>query len=222
MWLDDGVVARPPHPATVGPPRTRRGRPPTLSRDVIADAALDLGFATVTMKALAAALGTGHASLYTHVADRRDLVAAAVDRLHQRAEWPALVGTDWRAYLAGQADVTWGLLAADPALVAEAADVVSGAQVAHSDEVIRTLIGVGFAPDAAVLAADLVLDLVHDVFIRGEALAGGLAATPEPGWLDGLDPAVRGAAASAVADPRSWFDRKLAVVLDGIAAGLAP
>jgi AcrR family transcriptional regulator len=68
-------------------PRSRRERPakPALSRQGIVDAALailrDEGLATVTMRRVATALDSGHASLYVYVRDTEDLHAQILDVL---------------------------------------------------------------------------------------------------------------------------------------------
>jgi AcrR family transcriptional regulator len=56
-----------------------------LSRAAIVDAALEVldaeGLSAVTMRRVADALGTGPASLYAHVADKDEMVAAVLDRV---------------------------------------------------------------------------------------------------------------------------------------------
>ncbi|QSE82924.1 TetR/AcrR family transcriptional regulator [Rhodococcus koreensis] len=66
------------------PPR-RRGPVPAHSRDDIATAAITLtdheGLAGLSMRAVAAALGTGAASLYRYVASRDELLALMTDHV---------------------------------------------------------------------------------------------------------------------------------------------
>jgi AcrR family transcriptional regulator len=68
-------------------PRSRRERPakPALTRQGIIDAALVIlreeGLAKVTMRRVAAALDTGHGSLYVYVRDTEDLHAQILDVL---------------------------------------------------------------------------------------------------------------------------------------------
>ena len=70
-------------------PRSRRERPakPALTRQGIIDAALvilrDEGLDKVTMRRVAAALDTGHGSLYVYVRDTEDLHAQILDVLLQ-------------------------------------------------------------------------------------------------------------------------------------------
>jgi AcrR family transcriptional regulator len=83
------------------PPTPRRGRPPraarpirrTLSLSVIVDAALGIidaeGLDALTMRRVAEELGTGPASLYAHVANKDEMVAAALDRVTGEIPVPA-------------------------------------------------------------------------------------------------------------------------------------
>ena len=64
---------------------TERRTPRSLSREAIVDAALAVldaeGLDAVTMRRVAEALGTGPASLYAHVEDKDEMVAAVLDRI---------------------------------------------------------------------------------------------------------------------------------------------
>ncbi|MFD1812292.1 TetR/AcrR family transcriptional regulator [Rhodococcus gannanensis] len=65
-------------------PEPRRGRPPTLSADRIAEAAKDRlaagGLAALSMRALAKDLGTSPMALYRHVDDKEHLLDLVLDR----------------------------------------------------------------------------------------------------------------------------------------------
>jgi AcrR family transcriptional regulator len=76
----------PPGPRRHGKTRqTARRTPRTLSREAIVDAAIKVldaeGLDAVTMRRVADELGTGQASLYAHVADKDEMVAAVLDRV---------------------------------------------------------------------------------------------------------------------------------------------
>jgi AcrR family transcriptional regulator len=81
---------------------TRRGRPPRHSRDEIVAAAVEIadgeGLDGVTMRAVAARLGTGVMSLYSYVPDKRALVHAMVEHVAQQHVYPRPSG-DWRVDL---------------------------------------------------------------------------------------------------------------------------
>jgi len=83
-------------------PRSRRERPakPPLTREAIIGTALAIlaeeGLGKVTMRRIASALDTGHASLYVYVRDTEDLHAQILDELLGRMP-PISRGGDWRA-----------------------------------------------------------------------------------------------------------------------------
>ncbi len=87
------TTALPPAPRRQGPPRqTQQRTPRTLSRGAIVDAAVRVldaeGLGAVTMRRVADELGTGPASLYAHVADKDEMVAAVLDRVISEVEIP--------------------------------------------------------------------------------------------------------------------------------------
>jgi AcrR family transcriptional regulator len=81
----EGLPAPPRLPRAVGgvPGRTPRQR--TLSQEAIVDAAMAIldegGLDALTMRAVAAALGTGAASLYAHVASKDVLIELLIERV---------------------------------------------------------------------------------------------------------------------------------------------
>ncbi|EHR50433.1 transcriptional regulator [Saccharomonospora marina XMU15] len=81
------------------PPRRSRGPAPAYDRDQIADAAIEIadeeGLEAVTMRAVAARLGTGAMSLYRYVERKEALFELMGDRMLGRQDWPPLTG-DWR------------------------------------------------------------------------------------------------------------------------------
>ncbi len=86
-------------------PRSRRERPskPALTRQGIIDTALRIlseeGLAKVTMRRIASALDTGHASLYVYVRDTEDLHAQVLDAMLAAVEIPD--DGNWRDRLKG-------------------------------------------------------------------------------------------------------------------------
>ncbi len=81
-------------------PESGLGRPAEWSREQITAAAMAIadaeGLSAVTMRRIAAALGTGAASLYRHVSTRDDLVDLMIDRALGDLDPPMETG-DWRA-----------------------------------------------------------------------------------------------------------------------------
>ena len=70
-----------------GKPETKAGRPARISRNAIAEAALDIGLGNATMVAIAERLGVDHSSLYRHVKGRDDILSAAIDAAVGRVDW---------------------------------------------------------------------------------------------------------------------------------------
>lgn len=72
----------------------------TLTRDAIVEVAVRLadadGIGAVSMRKVADELGAAPMSLYTHVADKDDLLAGAVDRVVAQVDLPTHTD-DWRA-----------------------------------------------------------------------------------------------------------------------------
>jgi AcrR family transcriptional regulator len=89
------------HASTLPPQPRRRGRAnpvpqrPTrrLSREAILDAALQIvdaeGLDALTMRRVSDALETGPASLYAHIGDKEEMVAALLDRVSKEVPLPA-------------------------------------------------------------------------------------------------------------------------------------
>jgi len=149
-------------PERKGP--SRKGQP-TLSRQAWADAALDAlaerGVAAVAVEPLAAALGVTKGSFYWHFRTREDLLAAALERWHereteeviaalQRLDDPAvrlrrLFDIAFRDAVGGGAEAAL-LAATDSPVVAAAVRQVTTRRLAYLAELFTDL---GVAPGAA-------------------------------------------------------------------------
>ena len=216
---------RQPDPATIGTPRPKRGRPASLSRDQIAAAAVEVGFVDLTVTAVAERLGVSHAGLYTHVADRDDLVLAAADLVARRLP-PPIDTDDWRAFLEHEAWILWDTFADHPGLLAavDASGASPPSVVRRFAAACLRLHELGFAADLAVMAADTVYDLAVDSSSRSTAYTaltdetrGAMADTWSEPLCDDLAAVMRRA---VLGPPRDWFAHKLAFVLDGIGASV--
>lgn len=77
-----------------------RGSQPTLSREQIVSAAIELldelGLDGLTMRRLGAKLGAGATSLYWYVANKDDLLELAIDEVMGEIEIPDLAEAGWR------------------------------------------------------------------------------------------------------------------------------
>ncbi|GIE83757.1 TetR/AcrR family transcriptional regulator [Actinoplanes regularis] len=82
------------------PPRATRGAQPTLSREQIVRAALELldaeGPAGLSMRRLGTKLGSGTTSVYWYVANKEELLELAVDEVLGEVYVPEPGDTDWR------------------------------------------------------------------------------------------------------------------------------
>ena len=73
---------------TPEPPARRRGRPPSITRERIADAGMRIGLRNITFVGLAAALGVSHMALYKHVASLEALKQLVADEIVARWQIP--------------------------------------------------------------------------------------------------------------------------------------
>src|SRR3954469_17552760 len=80
-------------------PGRRRGRPPRISQDQIADAALEVGLSELTLRAVADHLGVTVAALYHHVDGKDALLRLAADRSARRLTVPEDHGQHWAVWL---------------------------------------------------------------------------------------------------------------------------
>lgn len=228
----------------MSPAAGRRGRPPRVTREQIAEAVLEVGFPGLTFAAVRQRLGVGETTLFRHAPDREELIRIGLERVLESMEWPSLDGT-WRQMLRSTALAAWNVFEAHPG---SATEVSSGTVPATAMEYMGTVSAVllrhGFTATNAVLACDLVFDLVADnrrgvehidaivpssnkgreslrELVRPTASVRPAEAPPEPAEeeREAIAEAIRG---SISAEPLDWFLGKLEVVLDGIERSLAP
>ncbi|MFE7337696.1 TetR/AcrR family transcriptional regulator [Streptomyces griseus] len=216
--------------AAAGPGR-RPGRPPSLTRNAIAEAALAEGIAAFSMPGVAARLGVGHSTLYRYVDNRDELVRAAIDLVAERTLWPS-AELPWRELLCGFADALWGACEAFPGLdeVILTTPVAPRAMVDRLSGYGGALVGAGLGNRDAAVAVDFVADLVFSssVAMRGldravpDAAGNSLTAREryQHAWAResaGPHPFEAQFAAEETWHGRGWFDDKLAIFLDGLA-----
>jgi AcrR family transcriptional regulator len=91
--------------------------PARYTRERLQIAALDLvdsqGAAALSMRALAAALGTGPMTLYNYVSDRDALDALVVEAVLAKARWPEATD-DWRHDVRAIVRAAWDAIGAHP------------------------------------------------------------------------------------------------------------
>jgi len=83
----------PARPPGGGSAERRRGRPPTIDREVVLDTAIRLldaeGVEALTMRRLASELGVSAMAPYRHVGSKDELLMVLVDRLAARLVYPS-------------------------------------------------------------------------------------------------------------------------------------
>ena len=169
----DGSVAAAPGPmATPAPtpptdrPLRRTGRPARISRDTIAEAAVELGLTDLTLRAVADHLGVTAAALYHHVDGRDDLLRLAAERSATRIRVPVDRGQHWASWLYEWAGHTHRAFVADPGLLEQFLDgAISTESIANSLAAI----------DAVLVREGFTLDEAHDAFDLVSACALGCA-----------------------------------------------
>jgi AcrR family transcriptional regulator len=94
------------------------GRPPKFTRTQLQQAALELvdeqGLEALSMRSLAAALGTGPMTLYNHVQDRADLDVLVADAVLADVRWTPDRPDDWRESATEIATAMWRAVRAHP------------------------------------------------------------------------------------------------------------
>jgi AcrR family transcriptional regulator len=152
---------------------TGRGRPARTTREQVVAAGLARadagGLEELSMRALAADLGVGVMSLYTHVESRDGLVALMID--HAFAEvtdglYPR-DGEPWRDAAARQARTLWGFYARHPWILGQGSRLPMGPHVlAMEDAFYAPFLDIGLtaveSANAAIALRSLVTGLARD------------------------------------------------------------
>lgn len=134
-------------------PAPARGRPPTITRERIADAGIDIGLPDLTIVGLAAQLGISHMGLYKHISGLDELRRLVAEEIFLRWQFPSPIdaGTGpLEAYLTTFAESVWGLVAAHPGIAPYLlrGDMITRAMtrkiVTHQEELTRVC-GISFA-----------------------------------------------------------------------------
>lgn len=218
------------------PSGSPRGRPARLSADDVVAAAIGLadgeGIAALTMRAVAARLGSSTMALYAHVPDKTTLLALMSDQVLARmphAEYEPI--DDWRERLTRLAGDNRDVHLAHPWLAGLGPDLtpVGPGAVGKYERELRALEPLGLS----AVDTDACLTLLVD-FARSSAEAQRAAAAPAAGWWDAAAPVLAehvtverfplatriGAAAGehhrSARDDEHAFRFGLARILDGI------
>ncbi|MFJ2834662.1 TetR/AcrR family transcriptional regulator [Nocardia sp. NPDC087230] len=138
------------------PTRERRDQP-ALSRDQIVAEAIALldeeGFDALSMRKLGARLGAGATSLYTHVANKDELLELVVDQVIGEVPFPEPDPANWRATVHEQADGLRATLLAHPwvtIVFGNAALTYLGPNMMRLTDSMLSLVEAGGFPDDVV------------------------------------------------------------------------
>ena len=204
------------------------GRPARISREDIADAALEIGLHAATVKTIAQRLGVDHSSLYRHVTGRDDIVFAAADRAIATLDWERETN-DWRDYIRVAAEAVWDLYSRNPGLAdaIRSMDKTPPAGIRAFSRSCQHLETQGFCTEDAALIMDSVMDMTGDCASMREHLnldtaEGTLAERLRASWQPGMDDQtatyVNRISAVTDASPKDWWQKKLQLLIRGAAA----
>lgn len=205
------------------------GRPARISRDDIADAALEIGLRNATLKEIATKLKVDHSSLYRHVKGRSDILFAASNRAIARLDWDRNSG-DWRHDLIGAAEAVWTLYTSYPGLAEtiRSLDRTPPSAIRAFSQACRRLEAHGFTTVNAALVMDSVMDMTSDSAslwenLKKEAHDGGKPAEKlSASWQAAADAQtklhVQLMTRVIDGDPKIWWRKKLDLLLLGAGA----
>ncbi|MFB4302113.1 TetR/AcrR family transcriptional regulator [Actinomadura sp. NTSP31] len=180
------AAKRKPESVWTRPPRARREQP-SLGRDQIVDAALELldaeGLDGLSMRRLGTRLNSGATSVYWHVANKDELLELALDRVMGEVRVPAPAplpdGGGWRDAVAGYARSLRTMIHRHPWTVP-----LFGVQPMIGPNATRVLDGVIGAFDGAGLTG---MDLENAMSLLADYVIG--AAGSEASWQNTRDAA---------------------------------
>ena len=197
-----------------------------VRHDDVLISVVEVGFDRASVTSVADALGVTHAALYRYISDRDAMMRAAMERVTAEHEWPELVD-DWREVLWNEARGWWAFCERYPGFVTALAST-PGMPAPMSKRMIRVsthLHALGLSAGDALVALDLLMDTIHDIFHRADqrrgVIDGVITMSPEEvaEHLEGVpDDLVEVVINALIGDPWPWFSRKLDLVIDGIAS----
>lgn len=203
-----------------------------LSRERIVDAAIELadegGLDVLTMRRIAERLGAGAMSLYRHISDKEELIAAMVDRVTADFSYPDREALDWRGCMHALAEQDRASFHAHPWMLVATATVTppfGTSSLAAMEWALHVLEDAGLTPENAARA---IMTINH--YVQGSArVALGESSSAfgdDPGraWRDRLQdadlsafPRLRGLiTGTASASGRDWFAEGIDLILDGL------
>ncbi len=206
----------------------RRGRPPSIDRDAIAQAVLEIGTANATMRSVAERLAVSVPGLYHHVKNKDELLRLAGRYALVSAPPPRYEGQHWARWLRTYAAYIRTALSAEPALLEKflSAEFEGDGQMEYIGDALEALHAQGLEPDHAIAVWAAVTALAmgsvteaHRERIQAErgqpwlARIFGMTARRSPTDY----PTLRAIAASRY-DPfgEESFDQRITLLLNGV------
>jgi AcrR family transcriptional regulator len=183
----DNVAALPPQPRRRGRPNpvprraTRR-----LSREAILDTALQIvdaeGLDALTMRRVSDALETGPASLYAHIGDKEEMVAALLDRVSSEVPLPERPDPEhWEEQLKEIARSARAVYARHRDLARAGLGIVPTGE--HTLPVIETMLAILSAGGVSARVAALSMDILA-LYITATAVEESIEAQSSEGGPD--------------------------------------
>src|ERR671922_1690949 len=204
-----------------------RGRPPTIGREIVLDAAIRLldaeGVEALTMRRLASALGVSAMALYRHVGSKDELLMVLVDRLAARLVYPSRPQDPrgamlvlWTTIYDSLAEHSWV-----PEVLARRR-MMAPSVLGAIEEIHAALRDAGLSIEAAVRAYRLMWNFpLGSLLVRARATSEGpsrqreLRGTPDPGRYPMLAAA---APAWTAAHDRDTYREDLETLIDALLA----
>ena len=204
---------------------------PKLAREQLQAVALALadeqGLAALSMRNLAAALGTSAMTLYNYVRDRDELDALVVEAVMAEAGLPQAVSSDWREEVRAIAQAIWLAIRAHPNVVPLVLTRRSmhEATLEPAEHLLRALAGSGRSGSALLIAYRTVFSFI--VGLAQAQLTGPFASGASKDEtvarvkalpITRFPKLVEIAEAAQRTDPQDEFDAGLELILNGLAA----
>ena len=138
--------------------KRRVGRPARINRQLIAEAAHEIGLADLTLRAVADRLGVSVTGLYHHIEDKDDLMRLAAEYSSTRVPLPEDRGQHWALWLFEWAHYSREVFVAEPGLLGQYLEgAISAEAIADKvDTMLGLMVRQGFTVPEAQAAFDLV------------------------------------------------------------------
>jgi AcrR family transcriptional regulator len=208
--------------------RPKVGRPPRINRQMIAEAAHEVGLDGLTLRDVADHLGVSIAALYHHVSSKDDLMRVAAEYSATKVPLPENRGQHWAVWLYEWAAYNRDAFVAQPGLLAQFLEgAISAEAIAGNvDTILGLLVRHGFSIHDANSAYDVVTSCalgtaVSTIREREAARTGRTVLATQRRVLEqaGPDelPYLRQLLETDVQEDDAAFHARIATVLCGIA-----